>query len=791
MCRRPQGFIRWPVLLYAALVALFIAAVAAWFVARQSGRAAPLGPIALDFKSPHNASYVGGDNCRECHQQEYDLWQGSHHDLAMKPATDDTVLGDFDNATFTQHGVVSTFFREGDDFIVRTEGEDGQLRDYRVLYTFGWTPLQQYLVEFPGGRLQTLPLCWDSRPKGQGGGRWFHIYGEERIPPGDPLFWTGPNQNWNFMCAECHSTNLKKRFDAEAGAYHTTWSQVNVSCEACHGPGSAHVKWAQGKPLDVRYPVEDDKGLVVRLRDLSLGAWQYNNATGYYERTKPLRSRVQAETCARCHSRRATITEDYAHGRSIHDTHQVETLAAGLYHDDGQILDEVYVYGSFVQSRMYRKGVRCVDCHEPHGTTLRETGNQLCAKCHKGDYDSVKHHFHPKAGPVGSGTQCVDCHMIQRTYMQVDPRRDHSFRVPRPDLPVAIGAPNACNDCHRDQTAQWAADYVEQWYGPRDQASPHYGLALHAARQGTPDAVERLARLVADPEQPGIARATGLLAVGNQISRELFAGVVRSLTDSDPMVRAAAVAALRAVSPGERWRLAGPLLDDPIKSVRMEAVSVLAAARPAQADPAEAARFDRALAETIASHRENLDRASGYFSLGLIYGDLGQTDASLAAYERAVAMEPWFLPGVANLTMLYRQLGREDDAHRTLASGVANLPDAAALRYELGMSFVRRRQIDKALAELQKAAELDPQDPRYSYGYAVALHSTGQPQQALDVLDAALERRPHDRPSLYAAISFCQDLGLYERAAGYVRQLLEYWPDDPAGRQFMPGRAAD
>ena len=204
------------------------------------------------------AEFVRGQNCIGCHEAEGKLWSGSHHDRAMQIASSDTILGDFASASLTHFGVTSTFSRKGDEYVVTTEGPDGKPRDYTVAYTFGVYPLQQYLTAFPGGRYQVLPFGWDSRPKKEGGQRWFHLYPNEKITIGDPLHWTGMNHTWNYMCADCHSTNLRRNFDISSNTYKTSWTDINVSCEGCHGPGSRHVAWA--KSADAAKPGYAGKG---------------------------------------------------------------------------------------------------------------------------------------------------------------------------------------------------------------------------------------------------------------------------------------------------------------------------------------------------------------------------------------------------------------------------------------------------------------------------------------------------------------------------------------------------
>ena len=439
---------------------------------------------------PH-ASYVGGAACAECHADEAAAWKGSHHDLAMQPAGEQTVLGDFSGTEFTAGGVTTRFYRDGERYMVRTDGPDGALSDFTVRYTFGADPLQQYLLELPGGRLQALGVAWDTRPRAKGGQRWFHLYPQDPPRAGERLHWTSPDQNWNHMCADCHSTDLLKRYDAGKDRYDTSYAQVNVGCEACHGPGAAHVAWARQPQRDA------DPRLAIRLDERRGMTWNIAPDTGQPVRSTALTTRRESVTCARCHSRRGQLTETYGHGAPLGDHYRLALLEPGLYHPDGQVLDEVYVHGSFLQSRMHAAGVTCSDCHEPHSLALRAEGDAMCATCHDASrYAVTDHHHH---APEIEAARCVSCHMPATTYMVVDPRRDHSFRVPRPDLSQPLGTPNACNGCHEDRDAAWAAAKVAAWTGKPPTGYQQHGTALHLARQGLPAALVAL---------PGEARAT-------------------------------------------------------------------------------------------------------------------------------------------------------------------------------------------------------------------------------------------------------------------------------------------
>ncbi|MGH6629180.1 MAG: multiheme c-type cytochrome, partial [Burkholderiales bacterium] len=440
----------------AAVGALAVAAGGVgWWLLRGSAPAASPPPLIA-------ANHVGAKTCAECHAPQYDAWKVSHHALAMQEVAEQAVLGDFNNAEFHYAGVTSGFFRRDGKFMVRTDGPDGKLADFEIKHTFGVTPLQQYLIEFPDGRLQALSIAWDARAREEGGQRWFHLYPKEHITHRDELHWTKLQQNWNFMCADCHSTNLKKNYDETTNSFKTTWSEINVACEACHGPASNHVAWAKKEGDWKRYDAPG-RGFAVAYDERKGAAWAMDAQSGSAVRSRPRDTTKEIETCARCHARRGQVSEDYGPGRAIGEGYRVSLLDDGLYWPDGQMRDEVYNHGSFLQSKMHAKGVTCSDCHDPHSHKLRAPGNAVCTQCHlPTQYDARSHHHHAAGS---KGAECAACHMPTTTYMVVDPRHDHSFRVPRPDLSVGLGTPNACNQCHADKKPQWAAAAVQKWTG--------------------------------------------------------------------------------------------------------------------------------------------------------------------------------------------------------------------------------------------------------------------------------------------------------------------------------------
>lgn len=696
--------------------------------------------------------FVGAETCGRCHAAEIAAWRGSHHARAMQEARDDTVLGTAE-ASVSEGGVETRLRRQGGKRFIHAPGPDGVSRDYEALYTFGVDPLQQLLVPLDRGRLQATTIAWDARPAEAGGQRWFALHGDERLAPDDVLHWTGPAQRWNSMCAECHSTNLRKGYDLEADRYDTTWSEVSVSCEACHGPGSRHVAWAEATARGEAARTEDRALPVALERDRA--TWTFADGAPIAQRSAPRSSHAEIDACGACHARRSVITDPYEYGKPLLDTHRPALLEAGLYADDGQIQDEVYEWGSFLQSRMYAAGVTCSDCHDPHSGKLRAEeavaierdvpdgrANDVCATCHQpAVFDVPAHHRHAAGSDAA---RCVSCHMPTKLYMVVDARHDHSLRVPRPDLSVKLGTPNACNTCHTDHTPQWAADAVVRWYGEGRRKEPHFGEALHAARSGAAGAGAALAAIADDDAQPAIARATAVRELAPWLSPESLPVVERGVRDADPLVRLGAAEAAQGVPPEQRVALLAPLLRDPVRAVRIEAAHALTEVPPGALTPADRSAHADALAEWREAQAANADRPDALVNLGALHARFGDRAAARAEYETALRIGPWFVPAYLNLADLLREEGRDETAEPLLRRALEIAPDSADAQHALGLLLVRRKDLPGAIAALGRATELAPADGRYAYVYAVALHSAGETDRAIAFLERYGAQRPGD-----------------------------------------------
>ena len=704
------------------------------------------------------ATYVGRSACIDCHRDQADAFAGSHHDLAMDVATDQSVLGNFDDATIEHDGMVSRMFRDGDRFMVHTEGETGQMEDFEVKYVFGYEPLQQYMVEFDRSddmpadelsRIQVLRISWDTENK-----RWFYLRPPDvadKLEPGDPLHWTGIAQRWQTMCADCHSTDLKRNFDPSTNRYHTTFSEIDVSCEACHGPGSMHVELAGSKSL----------------------FWDRNHGYGL-ARLKGDDAEPQLQSCAPCHSRRGVLAQDFKAGDLFSDHYSLELLHENAYHHDGQIKDEVYVYGSFIQSRMYHKGIRCTDCHDPHTLKLKATGNQTCTSCHQhaaGKYDVPSHHHHTPGTP---GAMCVNCHMPHTTYMEVDPRRDHSLRIPRPDLSVKIGTPNACSGCHvKDQlktideatrgslhdyadwleaadrgeatvtdaiqtTNQWCDQACEKWYGEKRRKEPHFGEAFHAFRTGQAGAAEEMLRLALKPDElaPPLARATALSELGSAGVAGAHRAARKILDDTNehPIVRAAAAnvfITLPQAQPMEGADLVRkallPHIKDSSRLVRSEAARVLVASRAyGRLSGAQQKQVDLALQEVYDALMSAPDRSGAHMGWAMLCESRQRFDEAIAAYETAMRIEPTVTGPRTNLASLIERVAQQAPA-------------------EVAQQYTRRAKElrSEELPLLGRDAALAPDNADLQYRYGLALYLDGDIQQAVTYVQRAVDLAPN------------------------------------------------
>ncbi len=723
-----------------------------------------LGALAAVAAVPASASsaYLGNQACEGCHQTESADWQGSHHDLAMQEATAETVLGNFDNTTFQYGEITTRFFREGGKYWVETDNAEGQMQVFPVAYVFGVDPLQQLLLPLSNGRLQALSVAWDARPKTEGGQRWYHLYPEEIIAADDPLHWTGPYANWNTRCAECHSTDVKKQYDAKTRSYATTYEQIDVGCEACHGPGKKHVGLAASNQL----ASAEHAGFAMSLA--ARGQWLRAADEPIAHRSELLEDNVQIDNCGRCHARRGTLG-DYHYGADLLDTHRLSLLEAPLYWPDGQIRDEVYVYGSFIQSKMHQAGVVCTDCHNPHSNTLRAEGNGVCAQCHQpSHFDRSEHHRHE---PGSEGAQCINCHMPAQIYMGVDVRHDHSMRIPRPDLSVMTGSPNACIQCHQEKDDSWALDALDAWGVKMSRANTELGRSFHSADRGDVRALSSLKRIIENTSAPQIHRSSALLRYGNLSAPDLPQTAALALGSEDSVIRLAAVQSISALPARQRYLMLRTLINDPVLAVRMAVAQLLADAPLNELRPKDIAALEPLFEAYLAVQNEHAEMPSVQMQLSNFWRDRGDLVKAEAAVREAVRINPQLQSGVINLADILRTTGQEAEGRSLLNESIGQSDAPGALHHALGLLEIRAGDLPLALSHLQMAAALETDGSRHRYVYAIALHDTGDVQGAITLLEQLNNALPGNPQTLFALIGYCQEIGDTTRVARYQAQL--------------------
>lgn len=646
-------------------------------------------------------SYVGSTNCKSCHAETYGLWQGSHHFHAMEEPTSKSVSGDFNNAEFSQDGVDYLFFKEAETYKV-TVTENKNSITYPIKFTFGIEPLQQYLIDFPDGKVQTLRASWDSDKK-----EWFHQREGESIPKHDWLHWSNQAQNWNSMCASCHSTNLEKGLNTNTLSYNTTFSEINVACESCHGPGSEHLELVENNTY-----AKEETGLFAK-------------ATNNIE---------QVEQCAPCHARRTELTEKFKLEERFLDHFMPQTINEVFYEKDGQIKEEDYVYASFASSRMYHEDVQCLDCHDPHSNTLKLEGNALCLQCHESTYDRREHHFHEINT---ESAQCVNCHMTGKTYMGNDFRRDHSFRVPRPDQSVTHGTSNACNNCHGNKSPEWAANQVKDWYG--EERPKHFSDDLLAGLDGD---VERLMQLINDNSYPEIARATAIEYLLRFPLESFESNLVNWAQDSSGMVRLEVAKLAYNLPQDYRVGIAGFLLKDELRSVRIAAFRSLLNDYENLTESSKST-WKNVEPEYVVFLKHNADFKEGQQNLAQYYIAKQNPEMAIASFQKSIEIDSLYSEPYRNLAVVQSQTGNNSGALNTLSALIVKFPENERAYYLRSLLYAEENRLAEASVDMTEALKLNP-NPRYFYNAVLIEQKLGNTSKANQLLKTALGKFPND-----------------------------------------------
>ncbi|WP_298236761.1 tetratricopeptide repeat protein [uncultured Algibacter sp.] len=688
--------------------------------------------------------FLGDQKCKECHVSEFKSWQGSHHDKAMQIALDTTVLGNFNNVKFASQGITSLFYKKDSEYYVNTEGRDGKYHDYKIEYTFGVTPLQQYIVKFPDGHYQCLRTAWDVEKK-----KWFDLYPDFKVVHSEWLHWSRGGLNWNNMCADCHSTNVRKNYNLESHSYNTKSAIINVSCEACHGPGKTHVELANRD--GERYKPQGDLKMIPGIS-----------------------SKALVDACARCHVRREQFSEFYNFEGTFLDHYFPQLITDNLYHPDGQILDEVYVYGSFLQSKMYQNNVSCTNCHNPHSLKLRFEGNKLCIQCHDTNvYDQTSHHFHQANS---EGAKCINCHMSGKVYMGNDYRRDHSFRIPRPDLSIKYNTPNACIHCHTDKDDTWAWEHFKKNYGTPK--SKHFSELLAPGLVGDPHGLEKLMELSKDTIYPEIARASGVSAMGNYLNDEVINNMLAFLNDDSPLVRGAVIDVLNNSNFNDYANYFLPLLADEKRSIRVKAFMAIASLNELQIPDEYKGAYKKVKKEFETQLSVTGDFSAGRAKKALYYFKKGDIYNAIIWYEKALEIDNLNNVVRTNLANLYYQnqdYAKAEEAFKTI---IRQEPNFGQTYYSYSLLLAERNRVEDAIEQMHLAIKYMPDNIRFYYNLSLLYDKVNNFKKAEDVAKKGLKLDARNESLLYVLAYLYQKEGEIENAKNISSQLVELYPNN-------------
>lgn len=748
------------VILVWTFVALIIILSAAWFINQNKKKSD------TDITQKDTGSFVGGKECISCHTKEYNLWKNSNHDNAMDVATYSTVLGDFNNAEVTLNSRNHKFYKSDGKFFVNTQGVGGKMTEFEVTHTFGIRPLQMYLVPFEKGKYQCLPVAWDVKKK-----KWFDmagmVYKPEDLKPDSWFYWTNQSQNWNGMCADCHSTNLRKNYNLKTDSFNTTWSDIDVNCEACHGPGSKHIEWA--KLTESKRKSAGDKGLFL-------------NTSG----STP---KQFAESCAPCHSRRTSFGPNNHTDSNYYNNHRPVNITPPLYEADGQILDEDYEFLSFNQSKMHMQGVKCNNCHDPHSLQFKAEGNALCTQCHKSDkYDTFSHHFHKykneegapvknkfgETAAVGEGTLCVNCHMAGKYYMGIDFRRDHGIRVPRPDISVKYNTPNACNTCHADKSFQWSADFINKNYGETRKYT--YELTLIEGSLHMEGADTSLIRIIKSDKFPEVVKAAAIQYLSEYNNPAALSIIKEMLNSPEPILRERAIDAYNDQDVSAVVGLLVSLLSDPVKMVRVATASKLSNIEKERFTVAQYNLLTKTLEEYLSTLMYTADFPSGKYNLGNFYSDKGDYTSAVKYYNDAIKSDNNFYPAKSNLAMLFYNIGDLEKAETLFLDLIKNHTEYTEGYYYLGLLYGEQKKYKEAASALEKAALADPLNQRIYYNLGLIYQYLNNEPKAESSLLRAYSLSPSEFDIMYALADYYIKTGNLNNAKKYSEEIRKKYP---------------
>ena len=689
----------------------------------------------LDSLPGQNAVSV---KCMECHQDIHHHWQKSQHGQANRLINIALDRDPFSNKNLGTSSEQWNFTLDDGKATVSADN-----KTYHAGMAIGVKPLIQYLVASDDGRWQTPNAAWDPAKK-----EWFDVFNDDIRTSADWGHWSSRGMTWNTQCAFCHMTDFKKNYDIPTDTYKSTWKEMGVGCTQCHSDHTEKPDAKTGCLIDLTKNQKIKKDHPQRI----------------------------LENCASCHSRRGEFDDNFHHGEKYGDHYQLQLpTMPHLYYPDGQIKDEVYVWTSFRLSNMGHKGVSCMDCHDPHTTKLKlpVANNTLCMSCHAGGsngrvsgaiiIDPATHSHH---GVDSKGNSCVECHMTHTTYMGRDPRRDHGFHVPDPQLTKELGIPNACNKCHDDKDTDWAITWTNNWFGekmnsPERKRQRARTRAIAGAFNGQQESIDALLSVYANEPNP-TWQATLMQIMQAWATDPRVQHIAREGVHSkDSLLRASSCMILEFSTDNSPWL--EPMLKDPVKEVRiaaawamrsrlslrsevrheLESSLAFSADQPAGAMRTaqlamDANELDKAESWMARAVRLDSSSAAARASYSILLGRLNKPNEALLQLQTANQLEPENPRFSFLMALTYSDLGQKDKTEELLKKVIKLDPNHDRAHYNLGLLYAAQEKLEAAIHNVLTAEKINSTSPDYPYARATLHLRQGDKAAAFEACRTAL-----------------------------------------------------
>lgn len=659
----------------------------------------------------------------------------------MRPFTPVLARSELSGSTQTVAIGAYRFTPDLDKSEISETGPDGARR-YSIAHVLGGKNVCYFLTPVERGRLQVLPIAYDTRRR-----EWFDTTASAvrhfREHPDQALHWRERPLTFNTACHSCHVSQLSLNYTPGDDTYHTSWREPGINCETCHGPGEAHAQAFARQP----------KGQSAeKLQIISTRAFS------------PAQINAQ---CAGCHAKMIPLVPSVQLGVEFFDQYDLITYEDLDFYPDGRDLGENYTYTQWRSSACVKASqMDCLHCHTSSGRYRFDAANanQACLPCHQDKVSNPARHTHHAIESMGS--RCVSCHMPQTEFARMI-RTDHSLRPPTPAATLKYQSPNACNLCHTNQTARWADEQVRQWQ-PRDFQAPVLRRAewIDAARKQQWNRLPEMLAYLADTNHEEILATSLVRLLARCPSNEVASVFVHAVGDPSPLVRSSAADALgRRLTPQFVESLLR-MTSDASRLVRIRAAAALAGVGevPGEFKPA----LTRAAAECEAALQARPDDAMSRYNLGNYYAAKGDDSQAITAYRAATRLEPENIPAWANGALSLNRLGSNTMAEAWLRQALRVDPTNAAVCLNLGLLLGEMGRGSEAVPFLRQALKSDPASATAAHNLGILI-AVEQPAESIVLLRQAVQFSPENMDFVYTLAFYLAG----QKQDTEARQILE------------------